>query len=59
MLSLKIERSNPWFSMTLDKEIMEVWEPDLENQSIRLCYKKKDESGNEEMEVYEYQAQQQ
>ena len=45
--------------MNLDKEIMEVWEPDLENQSIRLCYKKKDASGNEEMEVYEYQAQQQ
>ena len=56
LLSLKVERKNTWFNFYTSHEIMSAWEPDLENQSILLTYKK---SGSDENDVYEYQAQQQ
>ena len=51
-----MDEDSPWFRISTSKEIMESWEYG-ENCSIRLTYKKKDKSGNEEVESYEYQEQ--
>ena len=57
LLSLKVESDNNWFTICVNEDIMSGWEPNLENQSIRLTYQKETKDGSYE-ESYEYQAQQ-
>ena len=42
LLSLGVEKRNPWFGFGVNDEIMQSFEPDFENQSMTLTYKKKD-----------------